>query len=127
MKTTTWYEIYIDMHGGKGTRTVKTADTLRDAVETAFSYKKEHPTEYVYLDRWEYDEHNTPMPVEELDIGLTEEWCPHCDLEVQIRKGILSDCPKCGNKIRPCSSCPDALRGCDWDDAKGCKHFQNNI
>lgn len=35
----------------------------------------------------------------------TIEWCSACEEEVEIKVGVVSNCPFCGARIKPCSMC----------------------
>ncbi|NSW83931.1 MAG: hypothetical protein HPY90_11800 [Syntrophothermus sp.] len=56
----------------------------------------------------------------------TYEMCPFCTSEVKIPADWPAMCPRCGNKILPCSTCYDDLPGwkpCNWTENKGCWRF----
>ena len=42
---------------------------------------------------------------------MTIENCSTCEGEVDIPAGVVSNCPLCGEEIRPCGDC---FEECDW-------------
>ena len=60
------------------------------------------------------------------DERTTDEYCPHCDSEVEISAIEPDECPNCGVVILPCSTCFDedgrSLK-CDWTEEKRCWRF----
>ena len=68
-------------------------------------------------------------------MSTVDEWCPHCDEEVEIPDDKPSLCPNCGVKILPCAGCPRiySLDGqpiisneeCDWMEDIECTRFLN--
>ena len=44
----------------------------------------------------------------------TNEWCPHCQKEVEISANGISKCPECGENILPCSMCVSCLEVCPY-------------
>ena len=57
--------------------------------------------------------------------GEVTEYCPACETEVTLywdirRDGLKSYCPVCGERLMPCSMCPEHRR-CDYDsDTESC-------
>jgi hypothetical protein len=57
---------------------------------------------------------------------MANEWCPHCETEVEIPSDKRSKCPVCNESIVPCSVCSgasDEEGDCDWEEGKGCSVF----
>ena len=55
-----------------------------------------HPTEWLYS----------------LTSLVTTELCSYCECEVDIPLDRASSCPRCGNRIVPCSMCPQGHEYC---------------
>ena len=54
---------------------------------------------------------------------MCDEWCSHCESDVEIPADRISNCPVCNEEIVPCSACVSSDGNdnkCNWTDAKGC-------
>ena len=51
---------------------------------------------------------------------MTIENCSTCEGEVDIPAGVVSNCPLCGEEIRPCGDC---FEECDWKPNGYCIAF----